>query len=196
VMGLWILESCRKEWRERGLGVDYEVLLTRASARPDPPALIFPDDERLFNPPSMIAAIAAQLAETGQTINEEPAALTATILDSLALRYASIIRTIETLTGKPTGGVQIVGGGSQNQYLNQATANATRSVVLAGPNEATVIGNALVQAVAAGRFATIAEARRHVAANVSPRRFEPQSSPAWEEKARRYQEIEARFAKT
>jgi len=157
--------------------------------------LIYPDDERLFNPPSMIAAIAAQLDETGQTINEDPAALTATILDSLALRYTSIIRTIEKLTGKPTGGLQIVGGGSQNQYLNQATANAARSVTLAGPAEATVIGNALVQAVAAGRFAKMAEARRHVAANVSPRRFEPQPSQEWEEKARRYAEIEERFSK-
>jgi len=195
VMGLWILESCRREWRERGLAVDYEVLLARSSAQPGLPALIYPDDERLFNPPSMIAAIATQLDETGQTINEDPAALTATILDSLALRYASIIRTIEKLTGKPTGGRQIVGGGSQNQYLNQATANAARSVTLAGPAEATVIGNALVQAVAAGRFATMAEARRHVAANVSPRRFEPQPSQEWEEKARRYAEIEERFSK-
>lgn len=159
----------------------------------DATALIYPDDERFFNPPSMTAAIAKQLAETGQTINDEPAALTATILDSLALRYASIIRTIETLTGKPINGVQIVGGGSQNQYLNQATTNASQKVVLAGPAEATVIGNALVQAVAAGHFATLAEARRSVAANVSLRRFEPQPSPAWEKKARLFAEIEARF---
>jgi rhamnulokinase len=195
VMGLWILESCRREWRERGLAVDYEVLLSEAQARRDATALIYPDDERLFNPPSMTAAIAEQLAETGQTINDEPAALTATILDSLALRYASIIRTIETLTGRSINGVQIVGGGSQNQYLNQATANASEKVVLAGPAEATVIGNALVQAVAAGQFTTLAEARRHVAANTSPRRFEPQPSPVLREKARRYAEIEERFAK-
>jgi rhamnulokinase len=157
--------------------------------------LIFPDDERLFNPTSMTAAIASQLAETGQKVDNDPSALTATILDSLALRYASIIRTIETLIGKPVNGAQIVGGGSQNQYLNQATANASQKVVMAGPAEATVIGNALVQAVAAGRFATLAEARRHVAANISPRRFDPQPSAEWKERARRYSEIEARFAK-
>jgi rhamnulokinase len=195
VMGLWILESCRREWRERGLEVDYDVLLARASARRGPTALIYPDDERLFNPPIMIEAIARQLAETGQAVEDDPAALTATILDSLALRYASIIRAIETLTGKPVNGAQIVGGGSQNQYLNQAAANASQKVVLAGPAEATAIGNALVQAVAAGRFATLAEARRHVAANISPRRFEARSSAEWEEKARRYAEIEAQLAK-
>ncbi len=195
VMGLWILESCRREWRERGLEVDYEVLLAQASARRDSTALIYPDDERLFNPPSMTAAIAEQMAETGQTIEDDPAALTATILDSLALRYASIIRTIETIIGNPISGAQIVGGGSRNQYLNQATANGTQKVVLAGPAEATVIGNALVQAVTAGRFATLAEARRHVAANVSPRRFEPLPSPEWEERACRYAEIETQLAK-
>jgi rhamnulokinase len=195
VMGLWILESCRREWRERGLEVDYDVLLAQASSRRDSTALIYPDDERLFNPPSMTAAIAQQLTETGQTINDAPAALTATILDSLALRYASIIRAIETLIGMPINGAQIVGGGSQNQYLNQATANATQKVVLAGPAEATVIGNALVQAVAAGRFATLSEARRHVAANLNPRRFDAQPSPEWEERTRRFAEIEGRFAR-
>jgi rhamnulokinase len=195
VMGLWILESCRREWRERGLEVDYDALLARASARRDSTALIYPDDERLFNPPSMTEAIAQQLAETGQAVDDDSAALTATILDSLALRYASIIRAIETLVGKPVSGAQIVGGGSQNQYLNQATANASQKAVLAGPAEATVIGNALVQAVAAGRFATLAEARRHVAVNISPRRFDSQPSAEWEEKARRYAEIEAELAK-
>jgi rhamnulokinase len=196
VMGLWILESCRREWRERGLEVDYDGLLARASARRDSTALIYPDDERLFNPLSMTAAIARQLDETGQTVDDDPAAMTATVLDSLALQYASVIRTIETLTGKPINGAQIVGGGSQNQYLNQATADASQKVVLAGPAEATAVGNALVQAVAAGRFATLAEARRHVAENTNPRRFDPQPSAEWQEKTCRYAEIEARFAKS
>jgi rhamnulokinase len=191
VMGLWVLESCRREWRERGLAVDYDALLSEVAARDDFPALIYPDDPRLFNPPSMTAAIAEQLVETGQPASDEPAAITKTILDSLALRYASIIRTVERLTGKTIKGVQIVGGGSQNNYLNQATANFTGKPVLAGPVEATVIGNAIVQAIAAGGFATLAEARRHVAENVSLRRFEPQPSSAWDDAARRYARIEA-----
>jgi rhamnulokinase len=195
VMGLWILESCRREWRERGLKVDYDALLALAPERRDSTALIYPDDERLFNPRSMTESIMRQLAETGQSIDDDPAAITATILDSLALRYASVIRAIETLTGKPINGIQIVGGGSQNQYLNQATANASQKAVMAGPAEATVIGNALLQAVAAGRFTSLAEARRHIAANISPRRFEAEQSPEWEEKARRYAEIERRFVK-
>ena len=193
VMGLWVLESCRREWQEQGLAVDYDVLLREVETRNDFPALLFPDDSRLFNPLSMRQAIAEQLAETGQTVSDEPVAMTKAILDSLALRYASVLRTIERLTGKPISGIQIVGGGSQNAYLNQATANATGNPVLAGPVEATVIGNVLVQAVAAGRFATLTEARQHAAANVKLRRFDPQPSTAWKNAALRFAELEARF---
>ncbi len=193
VMGLWVLEECRREWRQRGRSVDYDTLLGEITARSDFPALLFPDDERFFNPACMVAAIAEQLSESGQTIETEPSALAKAILDSLALRYASVIRTIEALTSRPIGGVQIVGGGSQNDYLNQATANATGKPVLAGPVEATVIGNGLVQAVAAGRFASLAGARQYVAASLNLRRFDPQVSAAWEAAARRYAEVEARF---
>lgn len=193
VMGLWVLESCRREWQERGLAVDYEVLLREVAACEDFPALLYPDDARLFNPPSMNAAIAEQLAETGQPASDEPVSITKAILDSLALRYASILRTTERLTEKPINGIQIVGGGSQNSYLNQATANATGKPVLAGPVEATVIGNVLVQAVAAGCFASLAEARQHVAANLNRHRFDPQPSLAWETAAQRFAELESRF---
>ena len=193
VMGLWVLECCRREWQERGLVVDYDVLLNEVAARDDFPALLYPDDARLFNPQNMNAVIVEQLIETGQPVSDEPVAITKAILDSLALRYASVLRTIERLTGKLINGIQIVGGGSQNEYLNQATANATGKPVLAGPVEATVIGNVLVQAVACGCFETLADARQHVAANLNLRRFDPQPSAAWENAALRFAEIEARF---
>jgi rhamnulokinase len=194
VMGLWVFESCRAEWAARGVGVGYDELLERVSHIEGHPGFIFPDDPRLFSPASMLDAIAAQLAETGQRVSVEDApALTKLILDSLAFRYASVLRTIESLTGKNIEGVQIVGGGSHNDYLNQATADATRRPVLAGPVEATVIGNALVQAVAAGRFASLAEARRHVSENVRLRSFEPRLTAEAEQAARRYAEVEARY---
>lgn len=194
VMGLWVFESCRAEWAARGAGVEYDELLGRVDEIDGHPGFIFPDDPRLFNPMSMLEAVAAQLAETGQRVAvEDPAALTKVILDSLAFRYASVLRTIEELTGRHVAGVQIVGGGSRNDYLNQATADATRRLVLAGPVEATVTGNVLVQAVAAGRFASLAEARRHVSENVSLRRFEPRSNERVREAARRYAEVEARY---
>jgi len=194
VMGLWVFESCRAEWATRGVGVEYDELLALVNNVEGHPGFIFPDDPRLFNPSWMLEAVSSQLAETGQRVSaEDPAALTKVIMDSLAFRYASVLRTIESLTGRNVEGVQIVGGGSRNAYLNQATADATGKPVLAGPVEATVTGNVLVQAVASGRFASLAEARRHVSANVSLRRFEPRSGEKIEEAARRYAEVEARY---
>ncbi|HOG29179.1 MAG TPA: FGGY-family carbohydrate kinase, partial [Vicinamibacterales bacterium] len=104
-----------------------------------------------------------------------------------------VFTTIEALTGAPVNGVRIIGGGCQNAYLNQATSTATGKPVLAGPVEATAMGNAIVQAIAAGRFASLAEARAHVARHVSPSSFEPRPTAASERAALRYAAIEARF---
>jgi rhamnulokinase len=193
VTGLWILESCRKEWEERGLDVGYDSLLGPAEGLDASRALIFPDDPRLFNPPSMLAAISEQLAERGERSPSDPRAMTTTILDSLACRYASVLRRIEALTGRRVRGLHVVGGGSQNAYLDQATATATGLPVLAGPVEATVTGNVLVQAIAGGRFASIEEARAHVGRNLRPGRFAPQQSTESVEASRRYAALEALY---
>lgn len=184
VMGLWILESCRREWQESGLEVDYDKLLTQVQMIEDNGPQIFPDDARFLNPPSMLEAIAEQLAERGEQMPMEPPAIAKLILDSLALRYASVLGAIEMLTKQTLKGVQIVGGGSQNEYLNQATANATGLPVVAGPVEATVIGNVLVQAIASGRFSSLTAARRHAADNLQLREFTPRRSPVWDEARR------------
>jgi rhamnulokinase len=141
----------------------------------------------------MLDAMADQLMETGQAAPTDPREVTRMILDSLALRYASVLRMIESLTCQRIEGVQIVGGGSKNDYLNRATANASGLPVLAGPEEATVIGNVLVQAVAAGRFSSLAEARRHLSNNISMKSFEPNKSDEWRNAADRYAAIEARY---
>lgn len=193
VMGLWIFESCRREWQERDIDVDYNSVIRHLDMMPESPGLIFPDDPRFFNPSSMLAAIAEQLKETEQHAPEDPFIWTKVILDSLALRYASVLRTIELLTGRSIEGIQIVGGGSQNDYLNQATATATGLPVLAGPVEATAIGNVLIQAIRAGQFKSVGEARRHIANSVHLKKFSPRPSRAWEEAARRYAAVESRY---
>jgi rhamnulokinase len=193
VMGLWILETCRREWIERGASVDYDDLLQRAGAIEGEPGLIYPDDPRFLNPPSMLAAIADQMRESGQSAPTDPAAVAKVILDSLAHRYASVFRTIEQLTGEPVVGIQIIGGGCQNGYLNQATATATGRPVLAGPIEATALGNAIVQAITGGRFASPAEARAHVARHVQPASFAPRPTAASARAADRYAAIEGQF---
>jgi rhamnulokinase len=196
VMGLWILESCRREWSARGLAVDYQSLLDEVSSIETCGAIIFPDDQRFFNPPHMLAAIFEQLNETGShdpDIRTSPAFIAKSILDSLALRYASVLRTIESLTGSEIEGVHIVGGGSLNEYLSQATATATGLTVRAGPVEATVIGNVLVQAIAAGRFASLADARRYAGAHARLRTYEPRPSRTWNMASQLYHEIEGRY---
>jgi rhamnulokinase len=153
VMGLWILESCRREWQQQGFDFEYESLIAEVQSLRDSSSedlVIFPDDPRLFNPPNMLEALSEQFRATGQrppSGRESIAIIAKAILDSLALRYASVLRTIESLTGERLKGVQIVGGGSRNNYLNQVTADATGLPVIAGPGESTVIGNVLVQAV-------------------------------------------------
>ena len=193
VMGLWILESCREEWRARGLEVGIDALVREVLATAEGQGLLFPDDARFFNPPSMLGAIAAQLAETGQEMPSTPAGVAKMVLDSLAFRYASVLRTIEVLTGGKLRGVQIVGGGSKNRYLNQRTATVVGLPVRAGPVEATVTGNLLVQAIAAGRFASLTEARRHVAEHLRLGEVTPRPFPGLAERAHRYAALEARY---
>jgi rhamnulokinase len=192
--GLWILESCRSEWRDVDAG--YDKLLARLAAIDGYPALIFPDDERFFKPTSMLGALAEQMSENNQRVPDDPITMTKVILDSLAFRYASILKTIESLTGQRIRGVQIVGGGSRNDYLNQMTANATNLPVVAGPVEATVIGNVLVQGIAAGRFSSLADGRQYVASRVKARTFTPCVSDALLEAVNRYAQLEEQYTKS
>jgi len=195
VMGLWILESCRREWRGREVDADYDALLARVSEIDEYPALIFPDDERFFKPASMLDALTEQLSESNQAVSSDPITITKIVLDSLAFRYASVLKTIEFLTGQRIRGVQIVGGGSRNDYLNQMTANSANLPVAAGPVEATVIGNVLVQGIASRRFSSLRKGRQYVASKVKAKRFTPCVSDALVEARSRYDQIEARYVK-
>jgi rhamnulokinase len=195
VSGMWIFESCRKEWRRQNIDLDYAGVLERIDGVSAQSCLIFPDDGRFLNPTSMLAALAGQLQETHQVIPEDPLAWTKVIWDSLAFRYASVIARIESLTGRKIQGIQIVGGGSQNDYVNQSTATITGLPVVAGPVEASAIGNVLVQAIRAGRFTSLAEARQYVRDQVKLKQFKPRRSPSWEEAARMYAAVEAQYAK-
>ncbi|HQU82303.1 MAG TPA: rhamnulokinase family protein [Pyrinomonadaceae bacterium] len=193
VIGLWIFESCRKEWDKVGIKTVYETLLAEVEKIDDFCGFIFPDDERFLNPDSMLQAINSQLIKTNQSFVENPVLITKIILDSLAFRYASVLETIEILNGKNIEGVQIVGGGGRNNYLNQMTANACGKTVKAGLTEATVTGNAVVQAISAGRFSDLNEARKYVSANVELRSFMPTFDGKLSEAKRFYSEIEKKF---
>lgn len=190
VMGLWILDACCREWAARGLDLTLVELLARADALPGPIALVCPDAPRFFNPRSMTAEVRGALSETNQQTSDDPVSLTRVIIDSLALRYASVITDIERLTGSAVRGIHIVGGGSLNDMLNQATADASGKPVLAGPVEAAAVGNLLVQAVSCGELSSIAAGRSLIAEAFPPRRFEPRETAAWRSARLRYREME------
>jgi len=191
VMGLWILESCRREWDRDGRGCDYSELIAGAAALEDFVGFVFPDDLRFLNPSSMVEMLRACLTQTGQPAPQTPVHLTRVVLDSLALRYASVIDTIEHLTGSPITHIHVVGGGARNEYLNQATANATGRRVLAGPAEATAGGNVVVQAIACGEVRSLADGRAVVARSVRAKPYEPQHAREWERARERYQQVAA-----
>ena len=160
VMGLWILESCRKEWAASGDTTPLPELLARVAALHEPVGRIAPDDLRYFAPASMTAEIRAALQSDGQPAPEDPVLTTKVILDSLADRYADVVASVERVTGQAVPGIHVVGGGSLNTYLNRATAEASGRPVVAGPVEATAMGNLLVQAVAMGELESLAAGRR------------------------------------
>jgi rhamnulokinase len=192
VMGLWLLESCRREWEAEGRPQDLPALLDAVAQRPAPSGVVFPDDRRFFAPASMVGAIRGVLAESGQADTDDPVAIAKVVLDSLALRYAGVLDTLERVGGTAISCVHIVGGGSLNRYLNQATADASGRVVLAGPVEATAIGNLLVQGFAAGTVESLAEGRRLVTAAYPPERFFPADAGQWDAARRLFRDLAAR----
>jgi rhamnulokinase len=194
VMGLWLLESCRREWEREGRGQDLSTLLAAVEQRPESAGVVFPEDRRFFAPTSMVRALRAALKRTGQDDTDDPIRLTKVILDSLALRYASVVAQIEHVTGHAIPGIHIVGGGSLNHYLNQATADASGRDVLAGPVEATAIGNLLVQAHAAGAIRSLTEGRQLIARTFPPTRYRSQNPDRWARVARLFSDFTAHAA--
>jgi rhamnulokinase len=173
VMGLWLLESCRRAWAQRGTILEHADLQRRLASRPPLAQRLDPDDARFLNPPDMPAAIAEALREHGQVVPEGEPALSQLVLESLARRYAEVVTLLGELTDAHVRGLQIVGGGCQNDFLNQATADATGLVVRAGPVEATALGNVVVQAIHDGALRDLAAARELIARSFPARRFVP-----------------------
>lgn len=193
VMGLWIFESCRKEWKSGGIDVEYDVILGEIESIEGFPGFLYPDDETFLNPVSILDAIADQLKQTGQDSVERPAVIAKIVFDSLAFRYASVLKSIESLTETKLKNIQILGGGGRNRYLNQMTSNITGLPVMAGLIEATVLGNALVQAVASGRFETLSAGRQHIRENVRFDEYRPRKLSQIADARARYSEIESFF---
>lgn len=178
VTGLWLLQECRRCWAEAGRAVSFDELNRLAEAAEPLRSLIDPDDPRFATPGDMPLRIRAACREAGQPEPATEGQIVRCILDSLALRYDEVLRTAATLTGRPIRTVHVVGGGSQNTLLNRLIAAAADREVVAGPAEATALGNAAVQAVAVGHLRDVAAARRAVSASVTLRTSPPPSDAA------------------
>ena len=186
IMGLWLVQQCRRSFDAGGSTFGYADLVQMAAAAPTFRSLIDPDDVRFLSPADMPTAIQEFCRSTGQPVPKEPGALVRCCLESLALKYAVVLAWLEELTGDRVEVLHIVGGGARNALLNQFTANACDRLVLAGPVEATILGNLLVQARTRGELGTLAEIRRVVRASSEIEEFLPQDRALWAEAQGRF----------
>jgi rhamnulokinase len=174
VMGLWLLSECQRTWRAAGLTDDLASLLRQAAALPAGQGLIEADDEAVLAPGDMPARIAAGVRAAGGRVPTTPGEVVRCIIDSLAAAYATAIDQARDLAGQRVERIHVVGGGSQNELLCQATADATGLPLEAGPIEASAIGNALIQAQALGMIGPdLAQLRTIVAGGFPRRRYQP-----------------------
>ncbi len=181
IMGLWLLQECKREWDEQGKELGFPELVRLAEQAAPFRSLIHPDDPRFFSPGGMADKIRSFCAETKQPIPQSEGEIVRCILESLALRYRQALEQAEKLTERVYGGLHMVGGGIQNELLCGFTANAIGKPVWAGPVEASAIGNMLMQLVALGECKDLKEARKLVAASFPVDIYEPESDSGWAE---------------
>ncbi len=186
VMGLWLLESCRRIWEAEGIGLSHEELLGGLQGDVGD-VHIDVDDVRFLNPENMVGEISSYLVERGLPIPSSPAGFARLILESLALRCAQVLDDVVAITSRKVRGIHVIGGGSRNDFLNQALANATGLAVRAGPVEATTIGNIVVQAIADHALEDHSAARTFVGGSSTVRVFQPRDADRWAAARRRFE---------
>ena len=186
IMGLWLIQECRREWSRQGTDYDYGTLVDMAEAAPAFGSIVWPGDDSFLAPGDMSPRIKAFCEKTGQSVPKDKGAVLRCALESLALEYRWVAERLDELTGKHLETIHIIGGGSQNELLDQFTADATGRIVITGPIEATALGNVLVQAVALGHIDSIAEGREVVEKSFDLKTFTPSKNAAWDEQYARY----------
>ncbi|HSN74191.1 MAG TPA: rhamnulokinase family protein [Anaerolineae bacterium] len=189
VTGLWLLQESRRQWQREGRDYGWGDLLALAGQALPFRSLIDPDARDFAGPGDMPAAIRAYCRRTGQPEPGDVGAVVRCCLESLALKARWVIEALESLLGHSLETIRIVGGGSQNHLLAQWTADACQRPVVAGPVEATALGNLMVQAIAAGHLPNVAAGRQAVAASVELHAFEPGPAGSWQEAWGRFQEL-------
>jgi rhamnulokinase len=187
IMGLWLVQECRRSWDRQGHSYSYDELIAMARGARPFAAVIDPDDASFLAPADMPQAIAQYCRRTGQTPPHEHGETVRCVLESLALRYRWVLERLALLQGRRFGALHIVGGGSRNELLCQFSADSLDLPVTAGPVEATSIGNAALQAVAMGDLGSLAEARGLVRSACEVQLYRPGDRRDWDEAYGRFQ---------
>lgn len=189
VMGLWLIQECRREYRRMGREYSFGELAAEASSAQPFRSLIDPDWEAFYAPGDMPEKIRSFCRITGQPVPETTGQFIRTIEESLALKYRWVLDILEKLTGKKVGCIHILGGGGQDRLLDQFTANACRKPVYVGPFEAALTGNFLMQMKAGGEISGIVQGREIVRNSFEIEEFQPSDERIWEEKYQYFQSL-------
>ncbi len=188
VMGLWMLQCCRQVWStQEGQSYELSELMELAARQESFSCLVDPDHESFLRPGDMPAAIDQFCARTHQPTPKTPASYTRAILESLAFKYRLVLASLEKLTGKRVEQIRVIGGGAKNRLLNQLTADATGRRVLAGPAEATALGNVAMQMLATGAASSLKEVRGIIERSYPTEVFEPLNTEKWNRQMERFE---------
>jgi rhamnulokinase len=189
IMGLWILQECKRAWEKEGAPLTFEGLVNEASVSEPFLAFIDPDDTTFYSPGGMPRKIREYCRKTGQKIPESKAQVVRCIMESLALKYRMAVESLEEIVGYKIPVLHVVGGGSKNTMLSQFTANATARPVVTGPAEATAIGNLIVQLIALKEIKDLNEGRMLVKRSEPLTEYMPQDADRWDEAYDRFLKI-------
>ena len=186
IAGLWLVQACRHTWAVQGEEFSYDELTQMASQAAPFFALVDPDYSEFSKPGDMPSRLQAYCKQRGQSVPASKGEIVRCALESLALKYRLVLEQLESMVGTRLQPLHIVGGGSKNRLLNQLTADATGRQVIAGPSEATAIGNILMQAIALGEINSLAEGRQVVTHSFNLETYEPRNHSQWDEAYQRF----------
>ena len=189
ITGLWLVQECKRIWDKKGENLSYPDLVNLARKAQPFFSFIDVDDRAFVNPPNMPRAIISYCRNTGQRPPQDKAGIIRLVLESMAFKYKTVLRNLERLTGKRFEILHLVGGGAQNQLLCQFTANALGVPVLAGPYEATALGNILMQMKAIGTIDSVSQGRAILRKSVNLVEYTPKYANQWNDIFPKYQKI-------
>ena len=181
IMGLWLVQECRREWMRAGEEISFDSLTQLAVESEAFLAVIDPDVDEFIHPGDMPGRIQKFCADTNQRVPQTKGQIIRVVLESIALKYCLVLERLEELTGKRFDPIHIIGGGTKNKLLNQFAADSTGRTVIAGPVEATAIGNLLMQSIGMRHLGGLADAREIVRASFEPEIYEPNHTAEWAE---------------